>query len=333
MTNLDSILKSRNITLPTKVCLVKAMVFPVFMDVIVGLWRKLSAEKLMLLNYDVGEDSWESLGLQEIQPVHPKGDQSWVYIGGTDAEAETPVLWPPHAKSWLIRKDPDAGRDWGQEEKGTTEDEMAGWYHRLDVWVNSGSWWWTGRPGMLWFMGSQRVGHDWATELNWYIYTDTYVYICMLLFSHLVILSDSFLTQWTVAYQAPLSMGFARQEYWSGLPFPTLGDLTDLGIKPTTSPELAGEFFTTEPPGKPHKYIYTYIQRERFMLRIWLPQSWRFGKCRILRVGWLRLETQGRLAVGVQRHSAGRIASCSGEVSLCFIKTFSVGVAHPRYGE
>ena len=69
----------------------------------------------------------ESLGLQEIQPVHPKGDQSWVFIGRTDVEAETPILWPPHLKSWLIGKDPDSGRDWGQEEKGTMEDEMVGW--------------------------------------------------------------------------------------------------------------------------------------------------------------------------------------------------------------
>ena len=69
---------------------------------------------------------------KKIQPVHPEGDKSWVFIGRTDAEAETPILWPPHAKSWLTGKDPDAGKDWGQEEKGTTEDEMAGWYHRLD---------------------------------------------------------------------------------------------------------------------------------------------------------------------------------------------------------
>ena len=77
----------------------------------------------MLLNCGVGEESWESFGLQ---------DQPWVFIGRTDAEAETPVLWPPHAKSWLSGKDPDAGRDSGQEEKGTTEDEMAGWHHRLN---------------------------------------------------------------------------------------------------------------------------------------------------------------------------------------------------------
>ena len=72
------------------------------------------------------------LDCKEIKQVHPKGDQSWVFIGRTDVEAETPILWPPHAKSWLIGKDPDAGRDWGKEEKGTTEDEMAGWHHRLD---------------------------------------------------------------------------------------------------------------------------------------------------------------------------------------------------------
>ena len=103
------------------------------------------------------------------QPVHPKGDQSWVFIGRTDVEAETPILWPPDAKSWLIEKDPDAGKDWGQEEKGMTEDERVGWHHRrwTWVWVDSGIWWWTGRPGVLWFMGSQRVGDDWATELNW----------------------------------------------------------------------------------------------------------------------------------------------------------------------
>ena len=72
------------------------------------------------------------LDCKEIQPVHPKGDQSWVFIGRTDAEVETPILWPPDAKSWLIGKDPDAWKDWGQEEKGTTENEMAGWHHWLD---------------------------------------------------------------------------------------------------------------------------------------------------------------------------------------------------------
>ena len=86
----------------------------------------------MLLNCGVGEDSWESLDCKGIQPVHSEGDQSWVFIGRTDVEAETPVLWPPDAKRWLTGKDPDAERDWGQMKKGTTEDEMVGWHHQLD---------------------------------------------------------------------------------------------------------------------------------------------------------------------------------------------------------
>ena len=111
------------------------------------------------------------LDCKEIQPVHSEGDQPWDFFGKNDAKAETPVLWPPHAKSWLIGQDSDAGRDWGQEEKGTTEDEMA-WMASLTrwtwVWVNSGSWWWTGRPGVLQFMGFQSRTQlsDW-TELNW----------------------------------------------------------------------------------------------------------------------------------------------------------------------
>ena len=93
--------------------------------------NKAEHQKLLLLNCGVGEDSWESLDCKEIQPVHPKGDQFWMFIGRTDAEAEAPILWPPDVKSWLIGKDPDAEENWGQEEKGTTEDEMVGWHHRL----------------------------------------------------------------------------------------------------------------------------------------------------------------------------------------------------------
>ena len=110
------------------------------------------------------------LDCKEIQPVHPKGDQSWVFTGRTDAEAETPMLCPPHAKCWLIQKDSDAGRDWGQDEKRYDR----GWDVWMVspprwtwVWVNSGSWWWTGRSGVLRFIGSQRVRHDWVTELKW----------------------------------------------------------------------------------------------------------------------------------------------------------------------
>jgi len=95
----------------------------------------------MLLNCGVGEDSWKSSDCKEIQPVHPKVNQSWIFIGRTDAEAETPILWPPDAKNWLIGKDPDAGKKWRQEERGTTEDELIGWHYWLDIhefWVSSG---------------------------------------------------------------------------------------------------------------------------------------------------------------------------------------------------
>ena len=134
LTNLDSILKSRDITLPTKVRLVKAMVFPVF---IYGCetWtiKKAEHQRNWCFWTVMLEKTLESpLDCKEIQAVHPKGNQSWIVIGRTDAEAETPILWPPDAKNWLIRKDPDAGEDWRQEEKGTTEDEMVGWHHRLD---------------------------------------------------------------------------------------------------------------------------------------------------------------------------------------------------------
>ena len=80
----------------------------------------------------LGKTLESPLDYKEIQPVHPEGAKSWVFIGRSDAEAETPILWPPHVNGWLVGKDPDAGKDWGQEEKGMTEDEMAGWYYRLD---------------------------------------------------------------------------------------------------------------------------------------------------------------------------------------------------------
>ena len=110
------------------------------------------------------------LDCKAIQPVHPKEDHSWVFIGKTDVEAETLVFQPRDVRNWLIWKDPNVGKDWGQEKKGTDRG-WDGWMASLTqwtwVWVDSGSWWWTGRPGVLQFMGSQRVGHDWATELNW----------------------------------------------------------------------------------------------------------------------------------------------------------------------
>ena len=137
----------------------------------VDLTCRLSAKELMLLNCGVGEDS------KEIQPVHPKGDQSSVFIGRTDVEAETPVLWPPHAKSWLIGKDADAGRDWGQEEKGTRG--WDGWMASLTwwtwVWVNSGSWWWTG--GLVCCDSWGRKESDMTERLNW---TDVIGTYCLL---------------------------------------------------------------------------------------------------------------------------------------------------------
>ena len=116
------------------------------------------------------EKTFESpLDCKEIQPVHSDGDQPWDFFGRNDAKAETPVLWPPHAKSWLI------GKDWCWEGLGAGgEGDGRGWdgcMASLTGWtwvsVNSGSWWWTGRPGVLQFIGSQRVRHNWATELNW----------------------------------------------------------------------------------------------------------------------------------------------------------------------
>ena len=130
MTNLDSIFKSRDITLPTKVHLVKAMVFPVVMYGCES-WTVKKAECWRIDAFE----SWCWRRLLRVpwtarrsNHVHPKRDQSWVFTGRTDIEAETPVLWLPHVKSWLIGKDPDAGKEWGQE-KGTTEDEMVGWHH------------------------------------------------------------------------------------------------------------------------------------------------------------------------------------------------------------
>ena len=132
MTNLDSILKNRDITLLTKVCLVKAMVFS---SSRVWIWGLDHIESWMPKNWCfwpvVLEKTLENpLDCKEIQPLNPKGNQSWIFIGRTDAEA--PILWPPDVKSWLIWKDPDAGKDWRQEEKEMTEDEVVGWHHRLD---------------------------------------------------------------------------------------------------------------------------------------------------------------------------------------------------------
>ena len=133
MTNLDNSLKSKGITFPTNFHLVKAVVFPVIMYGCES-WTLKKAEcqriDVFKLWYWIRLES--PLDRKEIQAVHPKGNQSWIFIGRTDVKAETPIFWPPDVKKWLIRKDPDAGKDWRQKEKGMTEDEMVGWHHQLN---------------------------------------------------------------------------------------------------------------------------------------------------------------------------------------------------------
>ena len=199
MTNLDSILKSRDITLPTEVHLVKAMVF---LGVMYGCeswtikkavhWRTDALLRELVMDReawhtavhrvaksqtrlsDWTELNWtmvlektlkSPLNCKEIKPVNPKGSQSWIFIGRTDAEAEAPILWPRDAKNWLIGKYPDAGNDWRQKEKGAAEDEMVEWHH----WLDGPAFGWT--PGVgdgqeAWRAAVHGVRHDWATKLT-----------------------------------------------------------------------------------------------------------------------------------------------------------------------
>ena len=171
MTNLDSVLKSRDITLPTKFHLVKAMVFPVVMYGCKR-WTIKKAEHRRIDAFELR--CWRilesPLDCKEIHSIHPKGDQSWIFIGRTDAKAETPIFWPPDAKKtdsfkrpwcweWLTVEGEGDDRGWDGWMASSTQ-----WTW---VWVNSRSWWWTGKPGVLWSIGSKRVGLNWATELNW----------------------------------------------------------------------------------------------------------------------------------------------------------------------
>ena len=167
MTNLGSILKSRDFTLPIKVHLVKAMVFPVVM------WELDYKEGWVPKNWRfwtvVLEKTLESpLDCKEIHPVHSKGDQSWMFIGGTEVEAETPVLWPSDVKSWLIWKGHDAGKDGGQDDKGTTEDEMVGWHQ----WLNGHGFGWTlgvgdAQGGLACCTSWGSIESDMMEWLNW----------------------------------------------------------------------------------------------------------------------------------------------------------------------
>ena len=166
MTKLDSIFKSKDITLLTKVCIVKAMVFPVVMYGCDS-WTLKKAERRRIDAFELW--CWRRLlrvlwTAKKIKPVNPKGNQSWIFIGRIEFEAETPVLWPLDVKNWLIGKDPGAGKDLRKTEKGMTEDEIVGWRDRLNGhefeqaltelnWTES--WWWTEKPGLLPSMGSQ----------------------------------------------------------------------------------------------------------------------------------------------------------------------------------
>ena len=164
--------------MPKIVHLVKVMVFPVVMDGCES-WtiKKAECQRIDAFELWYWRTLESPLDYKEIQPVHPKGNQSWIFIGRTDAEAETPILWPPDAKSWLIWKDPDAGKDWRQEEKGTTEDEMVGWHHRLNghefgklqelVMDREAS-----HAAVHWVTKSRTRLRNW-TELNWWWQTLT----------------------------------------------------------------------------------------------------------------------------------------------------------------
>ena len=148
MTNLDSIWKSRDITFPTNVHLDKAMVFPVVMY---G-YESWTIKKLEHQRIDALKTLESPLDCKEIQPVHPKGNQSRIFIGRTNAEAETPILWPPDVKNWLIRRDPKLGKIEGSRKRGWQRMRWLDDITNLMTWIwgSFRSWWWTGRPGVLW---------------------------------------------------------------------------------------------------------------------------------------------------------------------------------------
>ena len=252
VTNLDSILESKYLTLSTKVHLVEAGH--------VWMWELDCEEGWVPKNWCfwtvVLEKTLESpLDCKEIQQVHSEGDQ--------------PFLWKEWCWSWnsstlatSCKELTHWKRLWcweGLGARGEGNDRgWDGWMASLTRWtwvlVNSGSWWWTGRPGVLWFMGSQRVGHDWATELTWFLLSGRLhhrwenrkirkkVLVAQLCPTHC--------DPMTVAHQAPPFMEFSRQEHWSGLPFPSPGHLPNPGIEPR-SPILQAGSLPSESPGKP----------------------------------------------------------------------------------
>ena len=201
---------------------------------------------------------------KEIKQVNLKGNWPWILLGRTNAEAKMSVFWSSNVNNWLIGKVPDAGKDWGQKEKRASEDEMAGWHH----WCNGHE------PGKTLGDGEEQRslaccspwGHresDITGLLNnnndnlrkrWQWCPmgkgEYFKYIVKKVKVKSLSCVQLFAIPWTVAHQAPLSIGFSRQEYWSGLPFPSPGDLPNPGIKPR-APALQADALTSDSPGKP----------------------------------------------------------------------------------
>jgi len=215
LTNLESILKSRDITLLTKVHIVNLWFFQFMYGC--ESWTIKKADCWRIDASELFEKTLETpLDCKEIKPVNCKGNQPWIFIGRTDAEAET-ILWPPDEKSWLIRKDPDAGKDWRQEERGKIKYKMVGWHHQLDgqkfeqilgdgegqgslaccsPWITK---------SRTWPMTEQQQNYMTDSFLGSSKSISSVTQLCLVLCNPI-----------DVAYQAPLSMDFCRQEYWSG---------------------------------------------------------------------------------------------------------------------
>jgi len=234
----------------TKVCISQSYGFP---SSHVWMW-KLDHKKGWVWNnwcfqiLVLGKTLESPLNCKETKPVNPKGNQPWIFIGRTDAEVEAPILWPCDVKSQLIGKAPDTGKDWGQEEKAATDDEMVGWHYRL-IGHESGQTLGDGEG-----QGSLACCSPCACVLS--------------SFSRVRL----FVTPWTVGCQAPLSMGFSRQEYWGGLPFPSPGDLPDPGIEPAslTSPALVGGFFITSAAWEAQSMGSQRVRRDRATTKLYL---------------------------------------------------------------
>ena len=177
--------------MPTEVHIVKAIIFS---SSHLWMWELDQEEGWVLKNWCFELWCWRRLlsplECKEIKPVNPKGNQPWILIGRTDAEAETPILWPPDEKSWLIREDPEAGKDWRQEEKGTTENEMARWHHRLDGHEFEQAWGaGDGQGGLACFSpwGHKKSGtSEWLNNKHYLFKNLKYIHMCTQAYTHII---------------------------------------------------------------------------------------------------------------------------------------------------